>query len=140
MVFVNRMGWDSVLAFLPYGDRFRKHRRLMQQHFNVQAVVNFRNLQKAEIYTLLQNLLIAPGQFRHHFHRYVITCSKRKAAHCLLMTSTSLSSATMTMATYGHQVVSDDDEYVNLVERTNAITVQTGSPGGTPVDFFPPCE
>lgn len=46
----------------------------------------------------------------------------------------------MTMATYGHQVVSDDDAYVNIVEKANAMTVQSGSPGGTPVDFFPPCE
>ena len=45
----------------------------------------------------------------------------------------------MTMATYGHRVVSDDDAYVNLVEKTNSMTVQSGTPGGTVVDFFPAC-
>lgn len=46
----------------------------------------------------------------------------------------------MTMVTYGHRVVSNEDAYVKLVERTNSMTVKSGTPGGTPVDFFPSCQ
>lgn len=45
----------------------------------------------------------------------------------------------MTMSTYGHQIDSDNDPFINLVTRATEMTVQSGSPGGTPVDFFPSC-
>ena len=70
VLFCEMMGWDKILAFLPYGDKFRKHRRMMQQHFNSQAVVGFRPLQRVELYTLLDNLLKSPENFAHHFHRF----------------------------------------------------------------------
>lgn len=65
------MGWDRVLAFLPYGDRFRKHRKMIQQHFNAQAVVRFQPLQRTEIYVLLHNLLKSPEVFDNHIKRFV---------------------------------------------------------------------
>ncbi|KAJ7505256.1 cytochrome P450 [Mycena galericulata] len=31
--FVDMSGWDFNLAFMPYGEKWRRYRRLMQQHF-----------------------------------------------------------------------------------------------------------
>lgn len=73
VLFCEMMGWNTILAFLPYGDKFRKHRRMMQQHFNSQAVVGFRPFQRVEVHTLLDNLLKSPQNFVQHFHR----CSPR---------------------------------------------------------------
>lgn len=67
----NRMGWDRALAFLPYGERFRKHRKMIQQHFNAQAVIRFQSLQRTEIYILLNNLLKSPEAFDNHIRRFV---------------------------------------------------------------------
>ena len=44
---------------------------------------------------------------------------------------------TLTMATYGYPVLSDYDPYVTLVEKTAALTIALGAPGGTTVDFVP---
>ena len=65
------MGWDKVLSFLPYGEKFRRHRRMMQQHFNSQAVSRLRPLQRKELYTMLENLIKSPEDYSHHIFRLV---------------------------------------------------------------------
>lgn len=47
---------------------------------------------------------------------------------------------TLTMVTYGRQVVTDDDEYVNLVGKATSMTVASGTPGSTLPDFVPFCQ
>ena len=44
------------------------------------------------------------------------------------------------MATYGHEVKSSDDNFIQLVEHATNMTVGVGPPGGMPVDFLPFCE
>lgn len=41
------------------------------------------------------------------------------------------------MVTFGHQVVTDNDEYVDLVDKAASLTVAPGAPGSTPPDFVP---
>ena len=65
-----RMGWDSVLTNLPYGERFRKHRRLIQEAFSPQAILAFRPLQRMEACTLLLGLLESPDSFMGHVRRF----------------------------------------------------------------------
>jgi hypothetical protein len=38
---------------------------------------------------------------------------------------------------YGHQITSDDDPYVKIAQDTGYALSNGGSPGSTPVDFFP---
>lgn len=44
---------------------------------------------------------------------------------------------TLTMVTFGYQVVTDNDEYVDLVGKAASLTVASGAPGSTPPDFVP---
>ena len=37
---------------------------------------------------------------------------------------------------YGHQIESDDDEYIKLTENVSLAHVDAGDPGTAPVDFF----
>ncbi|TDL28096.1 cytochrome P450 [Rickenella mellea] len=111
------MSWDSFLTFLPYGDRFRKYRRLMQQHFNSTAVNKFKPLQIEETHRFLKNMLDSPEQFERHIHL--------------------LNASTMMMVTYGHRVTTESDEYVRTAERAIELTVEAGSPGTHLVDFVP---
>ncbi|KAI5115931.1 hypothetical protein M0805_002081 [Coniferiporia weirii] len=111
------LGWGKMLTFLPYGNRFRTQRRLMQQYFNSQAVVAFRPYQIEEIKTLLKNLLGSPENFVHHINR--------------------MSTATLVMATYGHKVESDDDEYTRLAVDAASRASAAGVPGATLVDLVP---
>ena len=52
-----RYGWKDMMNLLPYGDRLRSQRRMMQQSFNSQAVKIFRDSQKKRIVDFLRNLL-----------------------------------------------------------------------------------
>ncbi|PIL26517.1 cytochrome P450 [Ganoderma sinense ZZ0214-1] len=48
------MGWDSVINNLPYGERFRKHRKWLQDAFTSKAaLMSYRPIQRRETYTLL---------------------------------------------------------------------------------------
>ena len=48
-------------------------------------------------------------------------------------------SGTLSIAAYGHEVTSENDELVANMDEVSHITNATGSPGSTPVDFFPIC-
>lgn len=129
------MGWDSSLPQLPYGPRFRKHRRLILDHFN-RDVNSFRPTQRDEAYILLRDLLETPDAFLQHIRRWSdppipfaysprLTAKKRFAA------------GTIMKITYGHTVRSSDELYVRLAEEAGMDTVTGGSPGSVLVDFFP---
>lgn len=45
--------------------------------------------------------------------------------------------STVTMVTYGHQVISDDDAYLKLIEKVNVATLDSGAPGSAMVDLIP---
>lgn len=110
------MGWDSSLPQLPYGPRFRKHRRLILDHFN-RGVNSFRPTQRDEAYILLRDLLETPDAFLQHIRRFA--------------------AGTIMKITYGHTVRSNDELYVRLAEEAGMDTVTGGSPGSVLVDFFP---
>lgn len=58
------------MPFLRYGNRFRAQRRLMQQHFNSQAVSSFLPLQYAQINAFLKNILVSPEDYIDHAIRF----------------------------------------------------------------------
>ncbi|KAF8797657.1 cytochrome P450 [Phlegmacium glaucopus] len=111
------MGWKSASTHIRYGPRFRKHRRFINQVFNHKAISAFRSLQEKEILVLLEGMLHHPDEFVNHFRRYA--------------------AATILKITYGHDIVSVDDLFVRLAERAGTLTVESGSPAATLVDFFP---
>ena len=66
---VRSMGWDTVMTNLPYGHQFRNQRRLIQDHFNQQAVIPLRPHQRKETCTFLLGLLNRPWAFEHEIKR-----------------------------------------------------------------------
>ncbi|KAI0655744.1 cytochrome P450 [Cubamyces menziesii] len=112
------MGWDSVLNNLPYGDRFRKHRKWLQDAFvSKPMLAAYQPIQRRETYTLLSGLCDTPELFMDHIKRWA-------------------AAAIMEIA-YGHRVNSIEDKFIELAERTTVETVKAGSPGSMLVDFFP---
>ncbi|OSD03875.1 cytochrome P450 [Trametes coccinea BRFM310] len=112
------MGWDSVLNNLPYGERFRKHRKWLQDAFvSKQMLATYRPIQRRETYTLLSGLCETPQLFMDHIKRWA--------------------AATIMEIAYGHRVTSIEDKYIELAERATVETVKAGSPGSMLVDFFP---
>lgn len=52
-----RYGWQDMMNLLPYGERFRTQRRMMQQTFNSQNVKVYRESQKKRVVGLMKDLL-----------------------------------------------------------------------------------
>ncbi|EMD32760.1 hypothetical protein CERSUDRAFT_118484 [Gelatoporia subvermispora B] len=112
------MGWDSAITHMPYNDRFRKHRKWIQDAIQSKpALLSYRPLQYRETYTFLSSITETPGDFMSHIRRF---------------------SASLIMdITYGHTVTSLDDQFLQIAERATTETVENGSPGSMLVDFFP---
>ncbi|PPQ98474.1 LOW QUALITY PROTEIN: hypothetical protein CVT26_013875 [Gymnopilus dilepis] len=100
-----------------FGPSFRKHRRLINQSFNNQAVAAFRPLQEKAVITALENLSKAPEDFLQHFRQFA--------------------AGTILKITYGHEVTSTHDPFIQLAERAGTLTVEAGSSAANLVDFFP---
>ncbi|KAH8114944.1 cytochrome P450 [Phellopilus nigrolimitatus] len=113
-------GLGNTMPFMRYGERFRLQRRLMQQHFNSQAIPSFRPLQHEQVSIFLKNMLTSPERLVHHVHR--------------------MSTGSLLMVTYGHEVVSDDDYVTKIAVDALSRTSESGTAGATPVDFFPICN
>ncbi|KAJ8690632.1 hypothetical protein PTI98_012043 [Pleurotus ostreatus] len=111
------MGWQDATTNMRYGPRFRKHRRFAQQTFNRGAVRSYQPLQHQEMGILLNSFASDPTSFVQHFRRY--------------------GAATIMKITYGHDVKSYDDKFVQLAEKAGTATIEVGTPAATLVDFIP---
>ncbi len=67
----NATDYDQVC--LPYGDRWRWHRRLTHNATGSQAVRSYRPFQESEIRVLLQDLLLTPDNFVKAIERYSVS-------------------------------------------------------------------
>ena len=66
-----RMGWDRALTFLPYGDKQKKHRRLIHEGLNPIGLKSQRQLQEYEAVVLLGEIATTPKAFLNHIRRWV---------------------------------------------------------------------
>lgn len=137
---LSRMRLDCLLAFQRYGDRFRRHRKLLQQHWNAQSALSYRPAQRMETHVMLQNLLDTPEKFQKHIERFGVWLPSRNISVLAENFYTRAVTAGILFTTYGHHVTTDDDIYVHLAEQTTKLVTEPGTPGGTIVDFFPMCE
>ncbi|KAL1938285.1 hypothetical protein VTO73DRAFT_11736 [Trametes versicolor] len=112
------MDQASALPPMPYGDRFRKHRRWMHDAVGSrERLATLRSVQLSGARKLLRNLLRTPEQFVEHLQLYV--------------------AATMLEVTYGKQITSMNDELAEVADRAIDGINAAGSPGSRIVDFFP---
>lgn len=135
------MGWYPSLSFMHCGDRFNKHRKLLQQYFSRQGCLHFHNLQTQEARALVKSLFGNPGDYDRIVRRSVFLCidSDSLQLRVLDYSKCRFSTAIVMKITYGYQVTSEGDEYVQLAEDVQHAVGDTGAPGGTLVDLFPFC-
>ncbi|KAL0564491.1 hypothetical protein V5O48_017555, partial [Marasmius crinis-equi] len=113
-------GWFPQVTFLQYGERFTKHRKMLQQYFgtNSKDSLSFEPIIADEAHVLVKNLAsAAPGTHRHYVHRFTVSNIMRVLV--------------------GHQIRSDDDVFLEIANSATAVARDCGPPGNTPVDFFP---
>ncbi|KAF7424559.1 hypothetical protein PC9H_009866 [Pleurotus ostreatus] len=117
MIVWGLLGWSTTLTFLPYGDHFRRHRKLVHSHLMSGACKQYQPMQLENAHLLAGGLLESNSEYEHALTRF----------------STSI----IMRVTYGHQILSDDDEYLALANTIQESASEVGVPGGTPVDLFP---
>ncbi|KAJ6508744.1 cytochrome P450 [Mycena sanguinolenta] len=114
---IELMGWESNVGFMPVGDRWRKHRRMLQQHFRRDMSRNYHPIQMKKIHQLLLGLLSSPQDFREHLKTFA---------------------AAVIMATlYQYEVQSKNDHFVALSENALKKLSESVFPGAAAVNTFP---
>ena len=64
-----RMNWRVALGLMPYGLRWRRHRKLFHEYFNHNAVTKYQPIQRQEVQAFLRRLLVTPDDFLHHIRQ-----------------------------------------------------------------------
>ncbi|KAK7049423.1 hypothetical protein VNI00_006024 [Paramarasmius palmivorus] len=115
---VDIMGWTDIgIAFMPYGDTWRQHRRLFQEGFRESAAEHL-PIQMEKTHQLLVNLLKDPANFRAHIR--------------------TLTAATIMGIVYGHDVASSNDYFVDLAEKANVpLTTLSSTTSAAIVNMLP---
>ncbi|KAF9223646.1 cytochrome P450 [Gyrodon lividus] len=111
-------GTEFSSVFLPYGDRWRLHRRLFHQAFNMNAASSFRPIQMEKAHELTMNLLMAPDNFPAHLQ--------------------ALSISTIMAIVYDYKALSRHDPVVAYVETAIQIAMKEVRPEAAAViNAFP---
>nr|VWO95115.1 N/A [Ganoderma boninense] len=79
---VEMAGWEWSMAFMPYGQWWRRHRRVFWQYFHPGAIPKYQGVLEHGASRLLSRLLATPENFEEHL-RYALGTSICKAAHGL---------------------------------------------------------
>jgi len=61
------MGWEFNIGFMPYGDKWRKQRRIFQQLYKPDVALAYRPTQVKKVNDMLYGILTSPDDFRAHF-------------------------------------------------------------------------
>ncbi|KAJ8520800.1 hypothetical protein ONZ45_g2406 [Pleurotus djamor] len=111
------LGWFPSLTFLPYGPRFRKHRKIYHSAFNKDTAAQYHPIQVEYARTLACSLMENRGDYEHLLRRYATSIVLR--------------------ITYGYPALPEDDDFMKLIKLFGEIQTHSGPPGGTLIDLFP---
>uniref|UniRef100_A0A8H7XP64 Cytochrome P450 n=1 Tax=Psilocybe cubensis TaxID=181762 RepID=A0A8H7XP64_PSICU len=106
------------MGLLPYGDLWRRHRKLLQQCFRRKISTQYEPIQTAKTHNLLNDLLRTPSDFIEH-------CKKNSSA--------------MIMSILYGQDISDEisAQFVSVAEETVTALGKCLRPGKHMVSYFP---
>ncbi|KAF5385247.1 hypothetical protein D9615_001133 [Tricholomella constricta] len=118
LAIVNLMGWDFNAGLLPYGDRWRRHRKLYQENFRKVAAITYQPIQTRKIHELLQKLLLTPDDFILHYRTVAVA----------------IGMATM----YDHDISTVNlERFVTVAEQAVSKINEAFFPGAMVVNAFP---
>ncbi|KJA17691.1 hypothetical protein HYPSUDRAFT_146170 [Hypholoma sublateritium FD-334 SS-4] len=111
------LGWDFSFAHMPYGDRWRTHRRLFHDQFQQSIAPAYWPIQQREAHALLRRLLHSPEKLDYHLRHNI--------------------AAVIMDITYGITIADHDDQYITMAEKALEGAGQAASPGAFLVDIIP---
>jgi len=111
------VGWSSGVAFIHYGDRWRRYRRIIHSAFNNGVVDQYQTSQQRVVVEYLNDLLETPDNFVQSIRL--------------------MSSKLIMWVMYGIRVKDAQDEYVVLTEEAIKQLNEVITPGAEMVELFP---
>ncbi|PPQ69644.1 hypothetical protein CVT24_001217 [Panaeolus cyanescens] len=112
------MDWHFNFVFLPYGNKWRKYRRVFHDFFHSGVINKYQPILVKEAHAFLRSLLQAPKDLQHHIRHTFISSIMR--------------------ITYGITIQpSNDDIYVLTAERALKSMTDASVPGTFLVDLIP---
>ncbi|KAH6895490.1 cytochrome P450 [Thelonectria olida] len=114
------MGWGKTLTFLPFGERWHMHRKVLQTSFSNTNVRKWHKLQVTEARRTVGKILGRPDGWE--------TSLRRLAVAIVLQVS------------YGADVPNDDDPYIQIANDAMFATGNGGAPANSIVDLVPPAR
>jgi hypothetical protein len=136
-----RLGCFPSLALLGYGKRFQKHRKLFNSVFSRAQTYTFEGAQLEEARFLVKSLIECqtPESYDWLVRRSVRTNSGNQCEPFKVLAVSRYATTLVIKIAYGHQILSDDDEYIKISEANSQAVSRSGAPGTTPPDFMPIC-
>ncbi|KAJ6627486.1 cytochrome P450 [Mycena sp. CBHHK59/15] len=112
------VGWKNTLVLLPYGDRFRRFRRLFHNLIGSRAAMKqFLPAEEVETHKFLRRVLAKPDDLSTHI---------RKTAGAIIL-----------RISHGYEVKENKDPFVELAEQATEQFSLSTAPGGFMVDLIP---
>ncbi|KAG5638040.1 hypothetical protein H0H81_002160 [Sphagnurus paluster] len=111
------IGWVRALPSVRYGKKFQKLRHMAQEYFSAKKSVAYHSIPARETRVLLQNLLSDEKERDHFLGRFSISIIIKIMC--------------------GHQISSEEDPLLHVIEEAASTMENAGPPGNTAVDFFP---
>nr|VWO95057.1 N/A [Ganoderma boninense] len=105
------------LSVMPYGQWWRRHKRVFWQHFHPGAIASYQPIQRGAAHRFLKKLLKTPSKLREHI-RFTF-------------------SAAVVKVVFGLDVVDDGDEIMTIVEDALEWIGETFTPGKYLIDVLP---
>ncbi|KAG5654671.1 hypothetical protein H0H81_009920 [Sphagnurus paluster] len=114
----NLVGWKNTLVLLPYGDRFRRFRRMFHGVIGSRASMkNFAQIEEAETHRFLGRVLTKPSDLSAHI---------RHTAGAIIL-----------RISHGYEVKETNDPFVQLADQATYQFALSTAPGGFLVDVLP---
>ncbi|KAG1855193.1 cytochrome P450 [Suillus subalutaceus] len=111
-------GFKDCVAFLPYGDRFRRQRKNLHRVIGSRTAVDVYNeIEEVETRRFLKRLLANPDQLQEHVRH--------------------TTGAIILRLSHGYEVKENNDPFIDLAERVVANASQATAPGAFMVDILP---
>ncbi|EIW76051.1 cytochrome P450 [Coniophora puteana RWD-64-598 SS2] len=111
------MGWDWSFGHMPYGDRWKKHRKMFEKQFKPAVAPTYWPIQRKEAHALIRNLLDSPNDRQEHL---------RQNAASVIMN-----------VIYGIQIAPQNDRYIDIAEEALDGMAKAAAPGAFLVDILP---
>ena len=131
------MGADWALGFMPYGNRWRIHRRLFHRFFNASAIERLDPQLFKGIRRFLRQLAESPEDFADHTRLYVTFRPRCEPKVQALTSFQRLGGSLILSIAYGIEANSQENQFFANAQQATHSLGPTLLPGAFLVDWIP---